>query len=287
VSPGPIVDLSPAAITFTLDTVPPAVPTIITPTNDVSLTAVAPLFQWSGGGDPAGFDLQVDGVTTTLNSPALSATHVVTDGDHQWRVQAFDTAGNRSGWSALGIFGTTSLKVFLPLILKNYQASVLPACYEVIVNGGFEAGDFTGWTRPSQNPPGAIVTDMVFSGSYAARIGAATSADLITTTSYSSIKQSVSIPTEAITATLSLARYRWSGDTAGDRQYLAVLLNGQVAEYLFSEGAADAGWNTVTYDMQNYAGQAIDLLFSVMNNGLGGSTGMALDGIELQVCVPQ
>jgi N-acetylmuramoyl-L-alanine amidase len=288
VGSGPIVDPSPAAITFTLDTIPPALPTIITPTNSVSLTAVAPLFQWTGGGDPAGFDLQVDGVTTTLNSPALGATHVVTDGDHQWRVRAFDAAGNRSGWSAPGSFSTTSHKAFLPLVLKNTEAPVPQVlCYEAIVNGGFESGDLTGWTQPSQNPPGAIVTDTVFSGSYAARIGAATINDAITTTSYSSIKQSITIPADVMTATLSVARYRWSGDTSADRQYLAVLRPGQPVAYLFSEGAADADWNTVTYDVQNYAGQTIDLLFSVMNNGLGSSTGMAIDDVQLQICVPQ
>jgi hypothetical protein len=35
-----------------------------------------------------------------------------------------------------------------------------------------------------------------------------------------------------------------------------------------------------------YAGQTIDLLFSVMNNGAGGSSGLALDEVQLQVCVP-
>jgi hypothetical protein len=181
-------------------------------------------------------------------------------------------------------------RVYLPVILNNYAAPEPPpepVCTDIIVNGSFESGDFTGWTRPSQNPPGAIVTDTIFGGSYAARIGAATIADPITTTSYSSIRQSVSIPTDVITATLSLARYRWSGDTSGDRQFLAVLLStGQVAEYLFSGGAADAGWNTFMHDLKSYAGQSISLHFSVMNNGAGGTAGMALDDMQLQICVP-
>jgi len=287
-APGPIVDLSPAAVTFTLDTVAPAIPQIITPTNGISLTAVAPQFEWTGGGNSAGFYLQVDGVTTTLNSPALSATQGVTDGLHQWRVRAFDAAGNLSNWSGTGVFNTTSLKSFLPVVLKNYQAAVLPPmCYEAIVNGGFESGDFTSWTQPSQNPPGAIVTDTVFSGSFAAQIGAATISDAITTTSYSSIMQNLTIPANAITATLSFARFRWSGDTSGDKQYAAVLRTGQPVDYLFSEGAADPGWNMVSFDLKSYAGQTINLLFSVMNNGANGSTGMALDNVQTQICVPQ
>jgi hypothetical protein len=111
--------LESAPITFTLDTVPPAVPTLISPTNGISLTAMVPLFEWTGGGDPTGFYLHVDGLTTTLNSPVMSATRMVTDGQHQWRVRAFDGAGNLSNWSATGMFSTTSLKTFVPLVLKN------------------------------------------------------------------------------------------------------------------------------------------------------------------------
>ena len=130
------------------------------------------------------------------------------------------------------------------------------------------------------------MTDTVFSGSYAARIGVATISDVMTTTSYSSIMQNLTIPANAITVTLSLARYRWSGDTSGDKQYAAVLRTGQPVDYLFSEGAADPGWNTVSFDLKSYAGQTIDLLFSVMNNGQNGTTGMALDDVHTQVCVP-
>jgi len=301
VAPGPIVDPSPAAVTFTLDTVAPAPPQIITPTNGISLTAVAPQFVWMSDAIPGGrWDVDVDGTLHAVfvvvppagtvwptGTITQSFTWPVTDGLHQWRVRAFDAAGNLSNWSGTGTFSTTSLKVFLPLVLKNYPPTESqPTCNNTIVNGGFESGDFTGWTQPSQNPPGTIVTDTVFSGNYAARIGAATISDVMTTTSYSSIMQNLTIPANAITVTLSLARYRWSGDTSGDKQYAAVLRTGQPVDYLFSEGAADPGWNTVSFDLKSYAGQTIDLLFSVMNNGQNGTTGMALDDVHTQVCVP-
>jgi hypothetical protein len=41
---------------------------------------------------------------------------------------------------------------------------------DLIVNGGFETGDFTGWTTGANSYPEYIVTDPVNSGTYAAQI---------------------------------------------------------------------------------------------------------------------
>ena len=119
VAPAPIISLPPAAITFTLDTIPPGVPTLITPTNGITLLAVAPVFQWSGDGDATHFILDVDGITSTVDGPTPAVTRVVTDGLHIWRVRAIDAAGNQSGWSSYGQFSTTLLKVFLPLVYRK------------------------------------------------------------------------------------------------------------------------------------------------------------------------
>ncbi|HZY42150.1 MAG TPA: N-acetylmuramoyl-L-alanine amidase, partial [Anaerolineae bacterium] len=81
---GPFTDTTPAAITFTVDTIAPDVPTLITPTNDVALLAVAPQFSWTTGGQPDRFDVQLDAITHTLMSATPGAQLVVTDGVHQW-----------------------------------------------------------------------------------------------------------------------------------------------------------------------------------------------------------
>ena len=230
----------------------------------------------------------MDGITQTLNSPALSAALVVTDGAHQWRVRAFDRAGNQSGWSNYGAFSTSSLKSYLPLLLKNYAAPQPPSaatCTDSIVNGGFESGNLNGWSRPSQNPPAAIITANVYRGGYAARVGAATTSDLITQPSYSSLQQNLSVPANAITATLSFARYSYSGD-ASDLQYV-VVLSGTSTDYLVFDRVNDPQWLSGTFDLLEYAGQTITLRFGAYNNGSGGTTGMALDDVHTQICVPQ
>ncbi len=66
-----------------------------------------------------------------------------------------------------------------------------------------------------------------------------------------------------------------------------LLRTGQPPVYLFSDGAVDTSWNTISFDLKDYTGQTIDVLFSVMNDGLNGSTGMAIDDVQTQICVPQ
>ena len=115
---GPAYALS-QSVTFTLDTAPPDVPTLITPTGGISIVAAVAAFAWTGGGDPDGFWLELDGVTTTLNSPELNARLPVAGGLHLWRVQALDRAGNSSGWSLPGEFRTSSLKSYVPVVLRH------------------------------------------------------------------------------------------------------------------------------------------------------------------------
>ncbi len=289
-APGPIVDPTPAAITFTLDTVAPATPAIVSPTNDVALIAVAPLFQWTGGGDPSGFTLELDSRQQTLNSPAPNATLVVSDGLHQWRVRAFDRAGNQSNWSDWGTFRTSSLKSYLPMISTNYAAPQPPltvVCGDDIANGGFETGDLSGWTIAAANPPPQITAATVHAGSYALRVGAASVADSITQPSYSSVQQMISLPANAVTATLSFERYRYSGD-ATDLQYVYVVTpGGGLPDYLVYDRVHDPQWVPGTFDLLGYAGQTVTLRFSVYNNGSGGTTGMAIDDVQTRICVPQ
>jgi N-acetylmuramoyl-L-alanine amidase len=282
-------DTTPAAITFTLDRVAPAMPVLITPTGGISMVALSPLFAWSGGGDPSGFDFELDGVLEVLDSPALSVTHPVTAGPHTWRVRAFDRAGNASGWSTVGTFNTSVLAVYLPLISMNTMVStpVAPTCTEAIGNGGFESG-LAGWTTPSFTPPPAAVnTPPAFEGVLSARVGSpSTAPGSFTQNSYSSVEQTVTIPVTATSAQLSFQRYRISGDTLNDLQYVIVLSGGVVQDYLVRETVNDPAWLAAQFDLLAYAGQSIAIRFSVKNDPGGGSTGMYIDAVSLQVCTP-
>jgi hypothetical protein len=80
-----------------------------------------------------------------------------------------------------------------------------------------------------------VVTSPVASGIYAARIGAATISETITQTSYSPFEQALSVPANVVTATLSFARYRWSGDVINDTQYIVIVDGNDAVEHLINE----------------------------------------------------
>jgi N-acetylmuramoyl-L-alanine amidase len=283
---GTISDTTPAVISFTLDTVSPTIPALITPTGGITAASAAPTFVWTGGGSPSGFDFELDGVAEVLSSPALSVTRSVTAGLHTWRVRAFDRAGNYSLWSAQATFIAPQIKVYLPLIAKDFApvAPPAPTCYDAITNGGFESG-LAGWTSLALNPPPAVVTQPVAGGAQSLRVGSA-----MTTTSlytgFSSAQQSVSIPASALTATLEFQRYRISGDVVNDLQYVGVFSGTSLLDYLVYEKVNDPTWIGAQFDLLEYAGQSINLRFSVKNDGAGGATGLYVDGVSVQVCTP-
>ena len=93
---------------------------------------------------------------------------------------------------------------------------------------------------------------------------------------------------KSLTVTLSFARHRWSGDVISDTQYIVVVDQDSQAHYLFSEHVNDPTWVTAQFDLLAYAGQSIKLWFGVVNKGdNNGTTGMAIDDVQTQICVPQ
>jgi hypothetical protein len=174
---------------------------------------------------------------------------------------------------------------FVPLLM-HHHGEAPPVCQDVIVNGGFESGAWTpGWYVLAANPLPAIITDTVHAGNYAARIGAATISDTITQTAYSSFGQTLSLPAEAITATLSVERYRYSSNSS-NAQYAVVLDAANQVHYLFTDHADDPNWIHDQFDLLPYAGQTIKVWFSVYNSGAVGTAGMLIDDVQMQACVP-
>ena len=109
---------------FTIDTVDPGTPTLISPldgsvTNDAQLT-----FSWTSASDADYYRIVIGGILYT--TPSTSYTCTLSDGTYSWNVYAVDDAGNEGSWAGLRIFtidtidpGATSLNSPIDNLITN------------------------------------------------------------------------------------------------------------------------------------------------------------------------
>lgn len=101
-----------AVWTFTIDTVPPGVPTLLAPDNGRTERVSTPTFDWSDVSDPSGitYELEIasdDNFTSivftetcpTASSYTPTAVRALPDGTYYWRVRARDEANNAGDFS--------------------------------------------------------------------------------------------------------------------------------------------------------------------------------------------
>ncbi len=168
---------------------------------------------------------------------------------------------------------------------------------EVIVNGGFETHG--GWAFPDTPLPAGTTDVITHTGRHAARIGFGAGSETPTQTVYSSARQTLTIPTDTLTATLRVYYYPQTEETTpttqaavmaatpaveGDLQYAMIL---ETEEFLFWDLAEASRWLSRTFDLSDYAGQTFTLHFGVVNDGENGHTGMYLDDVSLLVRRPR
>jgi hypothetical protein len=145
---------------------------------------------------------------------------------------------------------------------------------EYLVNGGFDAGNFNGWTTPMTNaafviddgtvdPPSGDGTTPPYQGSYSAL------ADQVPP-AFSSIYQTVALPPNAGTITLNwvdrIRNYNYTFDT--NQQFCVEIqdTNGNVLQTVFSTQPGDiplADWTPRSANLSAYAGSTVRLAFLV------------------------
>jgi YVTN family beta-propeller protein len=197
-----------------------------------------------------------------------------------------------------------------PTIAPSPMPTATPwlACYEWLVNGGFETD--AGWIiRPNPALAG-YATDPVHGGNRSMRTGIALGGANVE--SYSPVEQAVTLPALASPAggaTLTFWRYNVYGDAGGaeaerlngqplpaaeaelatasfasDFVYVVVIREDGGIDWLLREGLHNPTWRSVTLDLSRYAGQRIRLQFGTYNNGSGGISRTYVDDASLQVC---
>lgn len=173
---------------------------------------------------------------------------------------------------------------------------------ELLVNGDFEDDD--GWEMPATRYSADYTDEMAHGGKQSMRLGVVEESEQ--TYSYSPARQAVTIPANALSATVGFWVYPISGEAkalaapphplapsiqeatlASDAQYLLVLnpYNTWI-DTLWFECRDDQEWVYMAYDLMPFAGRTIKLHFGVYNNGVAGVTGMYLDDVSVLVETP-
>jgi hypothetical protein len=181
--------------------------------------------------------------------------------------------------------------------------TAVPPCSEAVANGGFEGN--AAWTFPITDSTAGYSTAQAHAGVRSARFGLLPAAEVTARSpespehnllgelapayaTYSSGYQTVSIPSDATSATLSFWHMPGSEATYDDFQRVLLLRPGSYAVIttLMKGLENDGVWKQRSFDLAAYRGQSIVLYFEVYNNSTtaAGRTWMFLDDVSLQVC---
>jgi len=149
----------------------------------------------------------------------------------------------------------------------------------LIVNPSFESDE--AWEIPQTVYPASYSVSRAHSGRRSMRLGLAPGANLY---SYSSVQQTVEMPSDLTEAELSFYYFPLMVAGGGDNIYFCVLraADNQILECHFWADT-DQDWTRRTFNLARYAGQRIKVHFGVKNDRLDGTASLYLDDVELHV----
>jgi YVTN family beta-propeller protein len=172
--------------------------------------------------------------------------------------------------------------LYLPVVLKYRPPAPGPECEELIRNGGFENN--TAWIRGVTPRTARYTTEQVQEGARSMLLGLKPGETDVR--SYSSVRQTISLPADIDWATLSFWYYPISELDNGDRQDV-LLLNehDQLVAILMRTNTEAEDWTEMSYDLSDYAGQTLQVYFNAYNDGDGeGVAAYYLDDVSVEAC---
>ncbi|MBS1253757.1 MAG: hypothetical protein MAG451_02810 [Anaerolineales bacterium] len=228
-----------------------------------------------------------EGVVVTP-SPTATSTATVTLTPTP---QASPTATATTAVPSATPTATATATISVSPTLTEEPATVTPTatpqitCGEAITNGGFESD--TDWSIGDTEYSAAYSTERGHEDSQRSmRLGIELGDPDVETYSY--VSQAFHVPENATSAELSFVYYPVSEDTEGD--YFDVMLadaDGRpVAPILHRHSNLQSWIQPEPFDLSRYAGQDLQLLFNVSNNGTDGVTAVWLDDVTLTICSP-
>jgi hypothetical protein len=189
----------------------------------------------------------------------------------------------------------TSNRVYLPLVMHiepppppTPTPTPEPAA---ITNGGFETGDFTGWTH-GEELPRSVQGGVRHEGTYAAALGEVKEVYYHTEPGSAWIMQEVAVPPGAGPHTLSFWYRLVTYDRIGEAFFQMELRDssGGLLRRLVKKGwtgiipplqGVDFGWKHKTFDLSVYQGQTVQLWFETKQAALGYGTWTFVDDVRV------
>jgi YVTN family beta-propeller protein len=243
---------------------------------------------------------QVEVVVTGMQNPASSGAYLVVDA---LRVHGYDRNGaylTSGGVSTITLTsaitpGTALITAcagttcdteavhfrelfYLPLVLRNYPFT----CMELVENGGFE--DNASWEIGATPRPARYSTERAHSGSRSMLLGLKPNESDVH--SFSSVQQTIALPADADSVSLTFWTYPMSDLDSGDRQDCLLLgEEDELIAVLMRDNVNSTTWIRESYDLTAYAGQTVKVYLNAYNDGVGeGLTGFYLDDVSVQAC---
>jgi N-acetylmuramoyl-L-alanine amidase len=114
-----ISDTTPAFANFVYDTIPPAMPMLVSPPDGSAFSPLPTNYSWTGppddAGSPLSYSLQVDDLLVIASEPPYTKTIWLPNGEHVWRVRTQDAAGNTSPWTDIWSFVVEHRDWYFPI----------------------------------------------------------------------------------------------------------------------------------------------------------------------------
>jgi PKD repeat protein len=242
--------------------------------------------------EETGFSI-TDGVAwadVVSNTIAYTFTGLLPESYHCYLVRAFNEFGE-SGWNDDDGDGN-----------PDFACTTTFTRTSAIGNGGFEEDE--GWTILNTAYPATYTVAITHTGARALRTGIVDSGDNVV--SYSSAQQTVTIPSDVISATLDFWLYTVSEEPtqrrqvpvlprgsvfgaaplAGDLQYVLVLdeQDQRLGDPLVWALMNDRKWVYHEFELAKpvYLGRTVKLRFGTFNDGRDGVTAMYVDDVSLE-----
>jgi hypothetical protein len=148
----------------------------------------------------------------------------------------------------------------------------------IILNGGFETGDFTGWTVDGFNNPPLVTTAFPHMETFSALAGNLSGPEPF---GDSSFYQEFTVPASG--GMLSFYHSDFTTDTIQFDWQDAYITdsNGTILQTIFHHCNDTLAWINQLVDMTPYAGQTVRIKFLAHQDGSGNNTGMRVDDVIL------